>query len=65
MTADQYLEGYYVVFRGGHIETNYDSLIINRHKYNNEELKNGDYIEFLSFSFYYFDKFLYMNIPPT
>lgn len=61
MSADQYLDGYYVVFRGGHIETNYESLIINRHKYNNEELKNGDYIEFLSFSFYYFDKFLYMN----
>lgn len=61
ISNDPYLKDYYLVFRNDALETNYDGLICNDKKYEGSELKNGDYIEYLGFNFFYYDEFLYMN----
>ena len=58
---DPYLKEFYLVCRNKLLETNYNDLICNGKKYADQELENGDYIEYLGFSFFYYDEFLYMN----
>ena len=45
----------------GMIYTNSDLLLVNSKKYKGEYLKEGDFVEFLGFNFYYYDNFLYIN----
>ena len=61
VTSDPFLKEYYLVLRNGMLETNYDGLVYNYGSYNDVELVDGDYIEFLGFSFFYYSDFLYIN----
>ena len=61
ISKDPYLKNIYLRLNNKHLETNYQDLIINKHKYNDSSLRDGDYVELLSFSFYYYDDFLYIN----
>lgn len=57
---DPYLKNKYLVYRYGRLESNTEILLNNR-TYKDEDLKDGDKIELLSFTFYYFKDFLYIN----
>lgn len=58
---DKYLKSFYLYYKDGHIRSNYDGLLLNGNIYHNEKLREGDYIEMLSFAFYYYKDFLYIR----
>ncbi len=58
---DSYLKEYYLAYKDKVLKTNSDFLLLNKHLYNNEVLKDGDEISFFNFCFIYHDDYLYMN----
>ena len=60
ITRDPYLKNYYLGFKEGYLQTNFD-IRVNGNKYDSSKLKPGDLIEYLGLRIYYFDEFLYIN----
>lgn len=61
LNTDKYLDEYYLSLNNNYLETNFDHVLVNHKKYDGSFLNVGDYIEYLGFSFYYFDSFIYLN----
>lgn len=61
INADKYSNNYYLTLNNNYLETNSNFLFVNHKKYNGSLLCNGDYVEYLGFSFFYYDDYLYIN----
>ena len=61
INSDAYLKGVYLCLKDKHLITNYEYLLLNDQLYAGEELKKGDKVRLLNFSFYYYEDFLYIN----
>lgn len=61
VTNDEYLKNYYFEIKKGLINTNYEGIIVNKRKYKQTILKDGDHIEYLGINIFYYQDFLYIN----
>lgn len=57
---DPYLSNFYLSYSNGYLKSNFE-FFINKTKYSNKLLKQGDIIEYLGIRIIYFDEFIYIN----
>ena len=58
---DNYLSDVRLLLVNNHLESEFDNTFVNHKKCKEANLFNGDFVELLGFSFYYFDELLYIN----
>ena len=61
INKDNYLSDAKLLLINNHLESGFDNTFVNHKKCKETDLYNGDLIELLGFSFYYYDEFLYIN----
>lgn len=61
ISYDPYINNHYLILRDEYLESDANNIILNGNAYNGERLKDGDHVQFISFSFYYYKKFIYFS----